>query len=262
HLALNKPATASSVEADAYPASAAVDASATTRWASAFADPQWIQVDLGQTYSIDRVRLLWEAAYGSAYRIETSTNGTTWTVARTVTGGNGGEDDNTGLNASGRYVRIYGTARGTAWGYSLFSFEVYGGGGQPPTATNVALNKPATASSVENAAFPASQAVDASTTTRWSSAFGDPQWIQVDLGQTYSISRVRLLWEAAYGSAYRIETSPNGTTWTVARTVTGGNGGEDDNTGLSASGRYVRIYGTARGTAYGYSLFNLEVFGS
>ncbi len=111
-------------------------------------------------------------------------------------------------------------------------------------------------------AFPASQAVDASTTTRWASAFADPQWIQVDLGQTYSISRVRLLWEAAYGSAYRIETSTNGTTWTVARTVTGGNGGEDDNTALNASGRYVRIYGTARGTGYGYSLFNLEVFGS
>ena len=32
-------------------------------------------------------------------------------------------------NATGRYVRINGTARGTAWGYSLFEFEVYGGGG-------------------------------------------------------------------------------------------------------------------------------------
>jgi hypothetical protein len=47
-------------------------------------------------------------------------------LGRSVTGGNGGEDDNTGLNASGRYVRINGTARGTAWGYSLFTFEVYG----------------------------------------------------------------------------------------------------------------------------------------
>ncbi|WP_459801094.1 ThuA domain-containing protein [Herbidospora sp. RD11066] len=126
NLALNKTATASSVEAAQYPASAAVDASATTRWASAFADPQWIQVDLGQTYTINRVRLLWEAAYGSAYQIQTSPNGSTWTTVRTVTGGNGGEDDNTGLNNSARYVRIYGTTRGTAWGYSLFQFEVYG----------------------------------------------------------------------------------------------------------------------------------------
>ena len=69
---------------------------------------------------------MWEAAYGSAYQIQTSTDGTTWTTARSVTGGNGGEDDKTGLTASGRYVRINGTARATAWGYSLFTFEVYG----------------------------------------------------------------------------------------------------------------------------------------
>jgi len=260
NLALNKPATASSVEA-AYVASNAVDASATTRWASAFSDPQWIQVDLGATYDINRVRLVWEAAYGSAYEIQTSTNGTAWTTARSVTGGNGGEDDNTGLSASARYVRINGTARGTAWGYSLFTFEVYGGDAQPQPTTNVALNKPATASSVE-AAYVASNAVDASATTRWASAFSDPQWIQVDLGATYNISRVRLVWEAAYGSAYEIQTSTNGTAWTTARSVTGGNGGEDDNTGLSASARYVRINGTARGTAWGYSLFTFEVYGS
>jgi cytochrome c len=114
------------VEAAAYPASNAVDGSATTRWASAFSDPQWIQVDLGATHTVNRVRLVWEAAFGSAYQIQTSADGTTWTTARSVTGGSGGEDDNTGLNASARYVRINGTARGTVWGYSLFTFEVFG----------------------------------------------------------------------------------------------------------------------------------------
>src|SRR5262249_17310828 len=68
-----------------------------------------------------------------------------------------------------------------------------------PTATpsgcspvNSALSKPVTASSIENAGSPASNAVDGSTTTRWSSAFSDPQWIYVDLGSTQSICRVRL----------------------------------------------------------------------
>ncbi|GAA2588768.1 hypothetical protein GCM10010399_18480 [Dactylosporangium fulvum] len=135
-------------------------------------------------------------------------------------------------------------------------------GSQPPQQTNLALNRPATASSVENASYPASNAVDASTTTRWSSAFSNPQWIQVDLGATYTVSRVRLVWEAAYGSAYQIQTSANGTTWTTVRSVTGGNGGEDDNTGLNASARYVRIYGTARGTQWGYSLFTFQVYGA
>nr|WP_221381399.1 ThuA domain-containing protein [Actinoplanes polyasparticus] len=133
--------------------------------------------------------------------------------------------------------------------------------GQPPV-TNLAQGKAATASSVENAGYPAANAVDASTSTRWSSAFGDPQWVQVDLGATYNISRVRLLWEAAYGSAYQIQTSANGSTWTTARSVTGGNGGEDDLTGLNAQARYVRVLGTTRATQWGYSLFTFEVYGN
>jgi hypothetical protein len=126
---------------------------------------------------------------------------------------------------------------------------------------NVALNKPVLVSSTETPDFPGSAAVDGNaTTTRWSSAFSDPQWIRVDLGQTYSISRVRLVWEAAYGSAYQIQTSPDGNTWTTIRSVTGGDGGVDDLTGLSGSGRYVRLYATTRATAWGYSLFEFEVY--
>ena len=49
--------------------------------------------------------------------------------------------------------------------------------------TNIALNRPATASSLENSGFPASNAVDGNTGTRWSSAFSDPQWLEVDLGK-------------------------------------------------------------------------------
>ncbi len=40
--------------------------------------------------------------------------------------------------------------------------------------TNLALNQPATASSLENPTFPASSAVDGNSGTRWSSAFSDP----------------------------------------------------------------------------------------
>ena len=46
----------------------------------------------------------------------------------------------------------------------------------------ISQGKPATASSIENAGTPAAAAVDGNAGTRWSSAFSDPQWIQVDLG--------------------------------------------------------------------------------
>ena len=132
---------------------------------------------------------------------------------------------------------------------------------EPEPGANLALNRPALASSVENGSFPASNAVDASTATRWSSQFSDPQWIRVDLGTPRAVNRVRLTWETAYGSAYQIQTSDDGTTFTTIRTVTGGNGGIDDHTGLAVTARYVRILGTQRGTVWGYSLFDLEVFG-
>ena len=39
------------------------------------------------------------------------------------------------MSGTGRYVRMYGTARATAYGYSLFEFEVYGSS-TAPTSTN------------------------------------------------------------------------------------------------------------------------------
>jgi len=35
------------------------------------------------------------------------------------------EVDNLDVSGAGRYVRIYTTQRGTAWGYSLWEFEIY-----------------------------------------------------------------------------------------------------------------------------------------
>jgi len=70
-------------------------------------------------------------------------------------------------------------------------------------ATLLSQGKTATASSVENASFPASAAVDGNTGTRWSSAFSDPQWLEVDLGATASVSQVVLEWEAAYATAFQ-----------------------------------------------------------
>jgi chitinase len=127
---------------------------------------------------------------------------------------------------------------------------------------NLALNKPATASSLETSSFPASAAVDGSGATRWASAYSDPQWIYVDLGASYNVSRVKITWEAAYASAYQIQVSSTTSTWTTIKSVSGNSALVNDNTGLSGTGRYVRINGTSRGTVYGYSIFELEVYGT
>ncbi|WP_237774189.1 discoidin domain-containing protein [Actinosynnema sp. ALI-1.44] len=139
---------------------------------------------------------------------------------------------------------------------------------QPVVAANAAENllshnKPTTTSSVENASFAGNYAVDGDATTRWASEEGsDPQWIAVDLGGAATVTKVNLVWEAAYATEYKIQTSTDGAAWKDAKSVKGADGGSDEVTGLSASGRYVRVYGTKRATAYGYSLFEFEVYGT
>ncbi|MFF7154606.1 discoidin domain-containing protein [Streptomyces sp. NPDC008139] len=260
-LSQGKTATASSTENAGTPASAAVDGDVGTRWSSAAGDPQWLQVDLGASATISSVSLNWETAYATAFKIQVSDTGTTWTDAYSTTTGPGGKQT-LSVNASGRYVRMYGTARATGYGYSLWEFQVYGStgaaGGTCGT-TNAALNHPATASSTENAGTPASAAVDGNAGTRWSSAAGDPQWLQVDLGSSQAVCKVGLTWEAAYATAFKIQVSDNGTTWTDVYSTTTGAGGAQNLT-VSGTGRYVRMNGTARATGYGYSLWEFQVY--
>jgi hypothetical protein len=125
--------------------------------------------------------------------------------------------------------------------------------------TNIALHQPTTASSIQGPSWPASNATDGSLSTRWSSAFSDPQWLEVDLGSTQSICQVVIHWEAAYAKAFQIQTSNDNSTWTSIFSTTTGTGGTQT-LNISGSGRYIRMYGMARATQYGYSIFEFQVY--
>jgi hypothetical protein len=151
------------------------------------------------------------------------------------------------------------TAKDTtgATGSASFTWTVSSSGGCG--TANVALNQPTTASSVQSASFPASAATDGNLGTRWSSAFSDPQWLEVDLGSAQSICKVGLDWETAYATAFQIQTSADGSTWTTIYSTTTGTGGTQS-LNVSGSGRYIRMYGTARATQWGYSLWEFQVY--
>ena len=103
------------------------------------------------------------------------------------------------------------------------------------------------------------------TTTRWSSTNGvDPSWVQIDLGSTKFINRVRLDWETANAKDYTIQVSNDGVSFTPIATKTSmatGNHRIDDLTGLNGTGRYVRMNGTARNGTFGYSIWEMDVYG-
>jgi hypothetical protein len=128
--------------------------------------------------------------------------------------------------------------------------------------TDIAQGAVASASSTKVVGRGPDMAVDADPMTRWGSQYSDPQWIELDLGSEQSITGVRLMWETGYGSSYQIQVSNNGTTWTSVYSTTAGTGCVENIIGLSASDRYIRFYGTARGTCYGYSLWDFNVSGT
>jgi hypothetical protein len=61
----------------------------------------------------------------TAFQIQTSNDGTTWTTIYSTTTSTGGVQT-IPVTGSGRYVRMYGTKRSTGYGYSLWEFQVYG----------------------------------------------------------------------------------------------------------------------------------------
>jgi hypothetical protein len=138
-IAVHRPTAASSAR-PGHPAALAVDGDEKTRWQSAkSADPQWLSVDLGGLYHVNRVRLVWGPACAKVYQVQSSRDAVTWLTALWVSTGDGGVDDYLlPLTAPtfGRYVRVFATRPCRAGtGYALGAVELFGAKADevPPT---------------------------------------------------------------------------------------------------------------------------------
>jgi CxxC motif-containing protein (DUF1111 family)/predicted lipoprotein with Yx(FWY)xxD motif len=132
----------------------------------------------------------------------------------------------------------------------------------PPPAEPELLSATATSSTNETPATLASYAVDENMATRWSSQFSDDQWLTLDLGAVYSLSEVIIHWEAANAATYEMQGSNDNSSWTPMAGESGGTfGNRTDTVALAGSYRYVRMQGLTRSSAYGYSIFEIEVWG-
>ena len=130
------------------------------------------------------------------------------------------------------------------------------------TGKNIALGKTVTASSGEASA---ANIVDGSAKTRWETAktgdtYNADDWCTIDLGQEYTINKVKISWEAAYATKYKIQVSSDNATWENVYTENAGNGGFDELIFESTPARYVRMQGVERGSAYGYSIYEMGVY--
>ncbi|MEU6808155.1 beta-N-acetylglucosaminidase domain-containing protein [Streptomyces sp. NPDC046831] len=124
-LARTGRATSSGDETPDFPASAANDGDAGTRWSSPVDDGAWWQLELARPVRLGRVDLRWQDAHPAAYRVQVSADGRRWRTAATVTDGRGGHETVRMDEPDVRYVRVQGQKRATAYGYSLWSVEAY-----------------------------------------------------------------------------------------------------------------------------------------
>jgi glucose/arabinose dehydrogenase len=296
NLALNKAATASAQCASAEGPARAVNGTwnggNSDKWCAPGATG-WLRVDLGTVASIGDVVVHHAGDGGEStgyntknFAIQVSDDDATWTTVSTVTNNTANNTTNT-LNVSGRYVRLNVTASGTSTAdpaVRVYELEVFGTDGTtspppppppppPPTATNLALNKAATAdgqcSSSETPAKAVNGSVTGGNSDKWCS--GPTSWLRVDLGAVATINSFVVRHAGAGGEAagyntrdFNLQVSNDGTTWTTVATVTGNTANVTTNT-VAVTGRYVRLNIVTAQTSTAYPatrIYELEVIGT
>ncbi len=111
----------------------------------------------------------------------------------------------------------------------------------------------------------ANNAIDEDLGSRWESNQGnDEEYITIDLGSVKNIKQVKIDWEAASAASYNLDVSVDGVNYTTLTMVRGTSGARVDTVTLrdSVQARYVRMTGLSRTTTYGYSIYDMAVYGA
>jgi DNA-directed RNA polymerase subunit RPC12/RpoP len=131
------------------------------------------------------------------------------------------------------------------------------------SAGNLALGKPAFASS-QQSDHTIPMGNDGNALTRWCAVDGSaPQWWEVDLGEVVAITNTQITWEHSAPYQYVIEVSSDRTNWPVVVNQTDNTTPvESSSDNFSAKGRYVRLVITGLQGGSWASFYEFQVFGS
>ncbi len=144
-----------------------------------------------------------------------------------------------------------------------------------PSGTNLALNKPATASASCNTNEGPEKAVNGSWTggnsDKWCDNTSASKWWRVDLGATYTVSKFVIYHAGAGGESttwntrdFNLQISTDGVNWTTVVTVSGNTASTTTNNITTTTARYVRLNVTApeQGTGGAARIYEVEVYGN
>ncbi|NMD85940.1 discoidin domain-containing protein [Victivallis vadensis] len=260
NLALGAKATASAEddkEPGAMRAEKAVDGDWNSRWSSGTkSKTAWLLLDLGVPKEIGEVRIQWEYAAAKEYSILFSEDGREFTEVAVKKNGRPEEIISFPLaSRKARFVKLECRKRLTSYGYSIYELELYG------KSANLAFGGKLSASSVEQPAYAAEFAADGARSTRWSSARRDNQWLLLELPEEKTVAKIVLDWERAAAKEYAVGLSRDGRNFTEVYAGKNGVSGRRTIEVEPQTAKFIRIDCRRRLTPYGFSLYEVGVFG-
>lgn len=183
----------------------AIDANSQTRYASEPKDDAFFYVDLGSVEKVGKIVIDWEAAYASEYNLLLSLDAITWTVVANVKNDRVTIDEiilPTWIEA--QYVKFQGVKRGTQYGYSFYSFEVFG-----PKNLTVGSQVLEVSSNENETTHNKQFMVDNLAHTRWASAVADNQYFIVDMLEAKTFDLIKIRWEVSFARRFAIYSHPS-----------------------------------------------------
>jgi hypothetical protein len=283
NLAAGKSTTASSTNAP-YDSGNVTDGNQGTYWeSSSNAFPQWVQVDLGSAATVTDLALKLPTGWGSRNQtitVQGSADGTTFTTIKSQASYAFNPAANTVnvdvTDSSVRYVRLQFAAN-TGWpAAQLSELEVLGSDTSnppvdPPTGSNLAQGRPATASS-STQTYVATNAVDGNVATYWEGASGQyPSTLAVNLAATSQLSSVvvRLNPDAAWSNrtqTFAVQARTGGGDWQTIKASAAyafsPSSGNQVTIPVSGSANDVRIQLTGNTGAGNGQVAELQVWGT
>ena len=129
---------------------------------------------------------------------------------------------------------------------------------------NIAKGKTAFSNSVKETGYQPEEAFDGNLGSRYAAeSYESGVTLGVDLGKTYKVSSVAFKWEGAYATEYNIQVSKDGKAYDTVKTMTADKA-ETIEVPLdeAVEARYVRIECVKNALNYGYSLWEMGVYGT
>ena len=237
-----------------------------------------VVIDLGAAYPVELVNIVWKSnTFAKTVKMEGSLDNVNFFEIKTLTDCVVAENKQVQIiddlgDVETQYLRFsFSEPNNKTYGYEVYEIEVFEKNPASSVFTNIALNKNVVDDPTEmnTTVFVKEHLTDGYLSTRWGNLYtGDAykenptETFTLDLEDTYVLDRVVLNFEAAYAQNVVLQGSVDGEVYFDITTGEVTHDGETCFVDLNAETRYLRVVLSEPVGQYGFSLWEIEAYGS